>query len=144
MATGNKQHKHQYGYTTNGHRLSLCQGARVISVRACCHSQGCFRTTKRRPTLTGWGLSTKRGPIRLGLMCRCDWPAVSAHRQAVAGGPEEVPGAIKDRRPCSHHILVHTHPWRLATSGSRQEGPLMGNATYTQEMTFPGRQTRAW
>ncbi|EFQ29949.1 uncharacterized protein GLRG_05093 [Colletotrichum graminicola M1.001] len=41
------------------------------------------------------------------------------------------PGAIKDRRPCSHHILVHTHR-RLAISSSRQgrEGPLMCNATY--------------
>ncbi|KAL0941078.1 uncharacterized protein CTRU02_203841 [Colletotrichum truncatum] len=59
-------------------------------------------------------------------MCRCEWLAVSGHRQAVAGGPEEVPGAIKDRRPCSHHILVYTHPWRLAASGSRQGKPLDG------------------
>ncbi|KAK1475083.1 hypothetical protein CCUS01_16954 [Colletotrichum cuscutae] len=73
MATGNKQHKRQYGYTTNGHRLSLCQGAR-----------GCFRTTKRRPT------------------SHSAWPDVPT-------------GAI-------------------TSFGSRQEGPLMGNAT----------QTRAW
>ncbi|OHE99174.1 hypothetical protein CORC01_05455 [Colletotrichum orchidophilum] len=124
------------------HGLSLCQGARVISVRTFCHSQGCFRTTKCRPTLTGWGLTTKRGPIRLGLMCRCDWPAVSGHRTAVAGGLKKSPELLKIEGHAAITSLSTPTLGALRPAVPAREGPLVGNATYTQEMTSAGRQTR--